>query len=395
MDDRTSAPFWRASARRRRLAGFAIVLIALGATASRADLPASLNTGAALKHELQRPINVYRQQVRVREIVEQLAHIHSIAILLDRRIDPDRIVDVQLGQMTLRQGLEQFAGQLDADAAVIGGAVMIGPPQSLDRLRTDIVLQHQTLKARTSERAQKRSFPMVLGRTFRWDDLQSPSGLLHRVAVDFDLEVADIALVPHDLWAEGVMADVGAVEAIAMVAGQFDLTFQWDEDLKSVRLMRSPPRLTVERTHTVKGMTLEDARELALDECPLATIEPAGRRLRVVGSIGEHERIAALCTDERDATPVPTQGPLRNRTFTLNQRRVSVTAVLRTLETLDVNVEYDPQALRRAGVDLSQKLTLSLNEATADEFFQALCEPLGLTYEIDGKTVRLMPAPAR
>jgi hypothetical protein len=376
-------------------AGLGIALIVLGATASRADLPETVNTGAAFRQELRRPINVYRQQVRVREIVEQLADLHSMAILLDRRLDPDRIVDVQLGQMTLQQGLEQFAAQLDADAAIIGGTVVIGPLQSLDRLRTDIALQYQTWKARTSEDESGRSLPLLLGRTFRWDALQSPSELLQQVAADFGLEVADIALVPHDLWAEGVMADVGAIEALALVAGQFDLTFEWDEDLTSIRLAQSPPRLTVEHAHSVTGMTVEDARETALRECPLAQVEPDGRRLRVVGTIGEHERIAALCTDDRNASRLPTQGPLRNRTFTLNQKRVSVIAVLRTLETLDVTVEYDPQALRQAGIDLSQKLTLSLHEASADEFFQALCEPLGLTYEIEDKTVRLKPAADR
>ena len=71
-----------------------------------ADAPPPLKTGRSFRQELGQAINVYRQRVRVREVVEQLAQMHGIAILLDRRIDPDRVIDLQLTQVTLLQGLE-------------------------------------------------------------------------------------------------------------------------------------------------------------------------------------------------------------------------------------------------------------------------------------------------
>ncbi len=351
------------------------------------DTNTPLITGSRLRQELQRPINVTRPDVRLREIIQRLAELHHIAILLDRRIDPDQQIDVQLSQVTLMDGLELLAHQVNSDAALVGGTVVIGPVDALDRMRTEIVIQHQMLKD---------SPPLFGGKTIQWEDLQSPTELLPSIAERFDLNLTEIDLVPHDLWAAGIMADVSAVEALTLVAGQFDLTCLWSSDASSVQLAPAHARLTIEKTHQASPQRFAAVKSQLMEIVPLAKVEPRDRHLQIVATVGEHERIEQLLKGESDKRrgETPDQGPLRNRTFTLTAERSSVIALLRTLESQGTNVEYDSEVLSAAGIDLSQKVSLSLDKATADEFFRALCEPLGLQFEIDGKTVRLSPATA-
>ncbi|MCA9076332.1 MAG: STN domain-containing protein [Planctomycetaceae bacterium] len=359
------------------------------------DEPVPPLTGSRLRDELQKPINVTLPQIRVRDCLKRLSEIHQIAILLDRRVDPDQQIDVQLSQVTLDEGLEFLAELIDADATVVSGTIVIAPPQALDRMRTEIAIQHQLLHDSPVEAAQKQSFALLVGKTLRWDDLTKPSDLLASIAEQFDVTVTDIDLIPHDLWAAGVMNDVSAIEALTLVAGQFELSCQWSDDFLTVQLVPANGRQTIERTHSVNAKRFAEMKSILPEVVPLAEVAYRQGRLSVIATVGEHERIASLLKPEQEdsATPTPVSVPLRNRTFTLKTEQAAVGAILRTLESQGTQIEYDPAALRAAGVSLNEKITLNLEQATADEFFQAVCQPVGLQYEIEGQTLRLSPRP--
>ncbi len=342
-------------------------------------------TGTRLRQELHRPINVTRPDVRLREIVERLSELHNVAILLDRRLDPDQHIDVQLNQITLNDGLEFLARQVNADAAIVGGTIMISPDDALDRIRTDLAIQHQSLRETPA---------LSSGMSFQWDDLQTPHELVPVIAERFGVVISGLDLIPHDLWAAGKMADVNATEALLLVVGQYDLTCRWNEAATAVQLAPAPARQTIEKTITASPERFAAARVKLQAEVPLAEISSHARKLRIVATLAEHERIEALLKGDADdsAEPASDQGPVRDRTFTLTTERASVIAILRTLESQGTLIEYDAIELQSAGIDLSQRVTLSLDKATADEFFQALCDPLGLQFEIDNKTIRLSPA---
>ncbi|MGD9856656.1 MAG: hypothetical protein AB7U20_17050 [Planctomycetaceae bacterium] len=382
-------------ARLRRFAWGVGLFIAFSAVSSAADEERSVSTGVRFRQELRRPINVFLRAVTVRTVTERLAAQHNVAIVLDRRIDPDHVLDVQLAQVTLREGLDLFAAQIAADAAVVGSTIVLGPPASLDRLRTDCVRQVEFLRSLKEDKSRERTFELIQSRTFRWDDLQTPQELLLTVSRTFGVTVVNPELIPHDRWAGGVMANVNAIEALALIAGQFDLTFSWSEDVSAIELKESPQRLTIEDSYDVPAGRDEPALAAAGQECPLAAIRRDGGKLHVVATVREHERIAAILAPESRGpqAAAPDLGPLSRRTFTLTIQRAPAAAVLRTLEAQGVVVEYDADALQSAGIDLTQKISLSLQDAPADRFFQALCDPLGLTFHIEGKTVRLIPPP--
>ncbi|MFG0331809.1 MAG: hypothetical protein ACF8TS_00480, partial [Maioricimonas sp. JB049] len=129
------------------------------------------------------------------------------------------------------------------------------------------------------------------------------------------------------------------------------------------------------------------------DAFPDAAVTTEGTRLVVRARIDQQERIAELLSPRADRAPRRPAGlgPLISRRFTLTIVRQPAGALIRTLESQGVTVEYDADALEEAGIDLEQKISLQLEQATALEFFRGFCEPLGLDFELKGTTVRLFP----
>jgi hypothetical protein len=71
--------------------------------------------------------------------------------------------------------------------------------------------------------------------------------------------------------------------------------------------------------------------------------------------------------------------------------RIPANVILKTLQSDGIIVKYDAKLLDAAGIDLNQQITVDVKRVTADELFQAICDPLGLKFSIDDMTVTLTP----
>src|SRR5690606_26637627 len=175
------------------------------------------HTGRPLTRELARPVNIVLRRTTPRDVVLRLRELHRIALWLDRRIDPDQPIDVQFTQVSLMEALQSFAAQLEAQVAQVGGTLFIGLPESTDRIRTAIELRTAELRRFEGEDALGRQFTLLRGTTLAWPDLAEPARLVDDVCQSFQIEQMGNSRVPHDLWAAGAMADVNAVEALALL----------------------------------------------------------------------------------------------------------------------------------------------------------------------------------
>jgi len=351
-------------------------------------------TGRPLDHELAKPVNIAMNRTSPRQVVTRLRQLHRIALLLDRRIDPDQPIDVQFTQISLNEALESFANQLEGELARIGGTLYIGPPAEVDRIRTLIALKSLETRHFDGEDAVRRQFELARGTTLVWEDLAEPAALLEQVAEAFHVKRLAGETVPHDLWGAGAIVDLNATEALCLLLGQFDLTFAWRENGAAIEIVPAPETVTVEREHRPRSISVAEAIEAVTLRWPDLSPQPRARSFTVAATAGQHDAIAELISPGRSAPegPPASQGPLSRRRFTLDATRAEAIAVLRTLQSQDVVVEYDAEVLQQAGIDLRTKVSLELDQATAEELLTQLCEPLGLRFEIDGKTVRLSPA---
>jgi hypothetical protein len=381
-------------AMRGRLRLFGWILCSCLATAAcpgQESEPLDFRTGRDFRDELEQPVTVTRSDVELRPLLARLSADRKIAIVLDRRIDPGRLIDASLPPMSLLSAIRQIAAQAEAGVSVVGDTIYVGPPASAGKLRTLCLLRELDLDD-FGAALGPREFELSRTHTFAWDDLERPFDLLVHTAQRSDLTIDGIDQIPHDFWAGGTMVGVTATEAVSLVLIQFDLTFQWTRDAEGIRLVPVPRSVAVERTHSVRSVTPDVARDSVLERFPDLRIEINGRELTALATVEQHEVIEHLARGEDpDEQQDAGFGPIARRRFTLTVVRKPAGAVIRTLQVNGVNVTYDVEALSDAGIDLAAKISLDLKQATVDELFQALCEPLGLEYEIDGENVMLRP----
>ena len=69
-------------------------------------------TGEPLRKALAQKVTVVWSNIPVRQAIEGLSKSQKVAILLDRRIDPDRKIELTLDNATLADGLQQIAASM-------------------------------------------------------------------------------------------------------------------------------------------------------------------------------------------------------------------------------------------------------------------------------------------
>lgn len=350
-------------------------------------------TGRAFRQVLDRRMAATWRSVPLRRILRRIGNERKIAILLDGRIDPGQELPVDVSNQPVREALQAIAEKVSARAVVVGNTVYIGPPERAGTLRTLVRLRTDELFEEPSGSRKERALDLVRKRTVHWNDLDRPADIVQQIAERYGLQVRRLDRVPHDLWARGTLPEASAPQALSLILIQFDLTFVWTDDGGGIRIGPVPENVAVERTYASRGMSTEAALERIRAEVPGAEAEVRGDKIHVRGTVDEQEAVAALLDPTRNEKSDDREPPvsLERQQFTLTIRRVPVRAVMKKLAESGVRFKYDAEALKAAGIDLNQKISLQARDVTAAEFFRKLFGPLGLEFAIDGATVRLTP----
>ncbi len=179
-------------------------------------------TGTRLQKRLKRPVNIVWSGVPLRRAISTLSQSQGVAVLIDRRVDPGRRVDILLSDVPLMEAMEQIAESQNQGVTMLGPVVYFCPPQVAARLRA---------VAESSKKALRKLPPEVRGKFFRpkriaWDDFATPRGLLEKLAEENGLEIVALDLVPHDLWAGCDLPPISLADRFTLILVQYDLTFR-------------------------------------------------------------------------------------------------------------------------------------------------------------------------
>ena len=102
-------------------------------------------TGKRFLEALDRTIAISWQERRLRSGLRQLSESREVAVLLDRRIDPEQMLTLGLAQVSLRDVLRTVAAECDAGMTVVGSTVYLGPQPLAARLRTIVEIRSREL----------------------------------------------------------------------------------------------------------------------------------------------------------------------------------------------------------------------------------------------------------
>lgn len=381
--------------RARRLAGgpaFALcrigwLALALAVPSARAD---DWLTGPPLARQLASSVTVAWSGSPLRTALERLAQAQRVAVLLDRRVDPGRPIELRLLDAPLVDVFEELAAREGLGVTLLDAAVYFGPPETARKLRTLSALKIEEARGLPSAISRK-----ALARAaMRWENLATPRELIERLAAEIDLRADGLDRVPHDLWAAADLPPLAWVDRMILVVAQFDLSFELSAADRTLRLVPMPERLAVVRSYPAGNRGEELARRSA-QLAPGAEVKLSGGKVWVKGLVEDHERLSGL---KRSATPEtsPSGAALdRRRIDRMSVRDVPVGDVLAQLaRQLRFELRIDQPALQRAGVSLDQRISVSVENVSVDELLQAVIRDTPLRFRRSGDVVEIGPAGA-
>jgi hypothetical protein len=349
-------------------------------------------TGYALQKELQEPLDLAKAGGPLRKMLGDLSLQRRVAIYLDRRVDPDGLLNLAVRDVPLEKALAAIARAQGLGLTFLGPVAYFGPPQTTARLRTVVELCRDAIRALPAPVARKffRALPM------RWDDLATPRELVAQLAAESDLQIVAAEQIPHDLWAGADLPPLSLIERLTLLLGQFDLTFAVDASGDRITLVPEPADVALVRSYLVpRDPQPTAARWAAL--LPAATIQVAGNRIIVRARVEEHEQLAAAQRPAtQKATPAYSSRAGRARPedkrFTVRLAKGKLDFLLQQYTRLtDVELKLDRESFQRAGVSLDQEVAFSVKEATLDELFQAIAASAGCRCHRTGRVIVVEP----
>ncbi|MEX2186875.1 MAG: STN domain-containing protein [Pirellulales bacterium] len=379
---------------------YSLVLVAflavLAPNVSAAD-PVAWRTGRDLQQLLEKNIGgagLAWSGQSIREALANLSHAPSyrVAMLLDRRIDPETRLDLALGDVPLAEALARIAAAGGADVCQVGNVVYFGPSSITRRLRTVSELRKQDV--RELPPADARRFAAY--KPLAWDDLAEPRELLKAIAAEADTTIENLDAVPHDLWAAADLPRISLCDRLTLIAGQYDLTFAIGLGGTTLRLVPIPEKVAIVRSYTVGQGAAEVAEKLtaAFDGCKISV---AGTRIEVEGRAEDHLEIvqalagkpirkpAAAPTGEVDLDHV--------RIDKFNAQNQPLGGLIKEVaRRLQMEAEFDGPALVAAKVSLDQVVSVELQSGTVRDLLDKVTKPYGLEYEIRDKKLVVRPA---
>lgn len=360
-------------------------LLASAAPADDAGTPISWHEGPALQRQLAQPADLVWSNQPVREGLMQLSKLHRVAILLDRRIDPDQTVRLRARQVPVGELIKQIAQQCSAETSLVGSVVYVGPPATAAKLRT--------LAAVRSDEAQKLPDEVrrlvSARRPLIWPELTQPRELIEELASEVRLTLAEPQLVPHDLWPAADLPPMCWTDRMTLVLAQFDLTFS----VQGGTVDLAPIPATVQLTRSYPGGKQPNvAAHRFASLAPKAQVKVVGDKVLVTGSLDDHDRISGK-QSETGPKPRPAADPLADQRFNLKVAEQPVGPLLRALcEHLKMELSLDERAIANAGIDLQRRVSFEVDQATIDELLSAMLTPAGMTAQRNGMQLEVKPA---
>jgi len=283
----------------------------------------------------------------LRQALENLSRNRDVAVLIDRRLDPSRKIEISLHQTPLKEALDAIAQKCGLGFSMVGPVAYFAPPEVARRVRAIVALRQEEV----------RRLPPVVGNKFlrpkplAWDDFAAPRELLERLCSEAGIEIAGLDQVPHDLWAAADLPPLGLIERLTLIAGQYDLTFAVSADGNRITLLPVPEH------------------------------------------IEDHERISA---PRRPPERNPTKSAdtdFASKRYTLEVVEKPIGPLLEQLAAqLNLEIKIDDKAMRQAGVSLDQRVSFSVKDATLDELLSAALEQIHLKFVRRKNVVQIEPS---
>lgn len=344
--------------------------------------------GEQLVDALDLPCTISCSETPFREILEGFSRRQKIAILLDRRIDPDQKVSLSIRGKPVRTALGEMAAAAGGHVSFVEDTVFIAPRQPASSARTLSVLQRDEMNKAPKELRGKLT---AKGR-LSWDHFSEPVAIVEKLAKSAGLKLENPEAIAHDLWNEADLPQMSWSARITLVLHQFDLTFELHPKVKSLRLIPVMPDPILERRFAA-GSSPESRLQELQGVAPRAEFKLNGAWIVARGRAEDLDLIPR--PNETLPKNVKKTKVLSEELATLHIKDKPLLPVLRELaKQLQFELKIDEQKIKAAGIKLDQLVSIDLSEVKVsgliDAALTAVLKETGLTYRREENTIEVI-----
>ncbi len=297
----------------------------------------------SLKEKLQRRVTVTWQGQELATAVKRLADTAQIPIWLDRRVDRQQTVTLELDDLPLYQALEKLAQKQSLATVQLGNLLYIGPKQTARQLPNLIRQAHKSLESLPTQTRRRWLKPKATS----WPRLSEPRTLADNWLREERLTLLDSQPIAHDLWPANSLPPSPLIDRLLLLLAGFDLTCQITPDGKSCQIVPLKPTFEV------------------VPNDPLPPTKPK---------------------------PTRTSRPSHQR-FTLRLENQPLGPVLEQLaRQLNLKIVWDQKIANRES-HRQQHISCDIKNAKLNELLQSILAPAGLEHQRKDKQITIQEKP--
>jgi len=345
--------------------------------------PRTWLTGGPLQAALEIQGRASWSRAPLRSSFERLARTYRVCVILDRRLDPDALLDYDARDQSLEVTLKGIAARMNIGCTFLEPVVYFGPPETAAKLRTLALLRQDEL-AKLPPAAQR---PWRTVKPLAWAELTAPRAVFAELARECQVKLANPEALPHDLLAACDTSPLNGAERWTVVAAQFDLTWRFESDGRTVTLLPIPQHVVIVREYAWRKPAELAAKLKQLGIAAELTV--SGEKLAFAGTAEEHQLAADFIRGKQVKTSAVIAGEKR---YSLKVNLPLRKLLAELIPKLGLEVEYDEAAIQAAGLSLDQDVQVTVQEVTVKQLLTAALEPAGLTFAQVEKTIIVKPA---
>lgn len=354
--------------------------------------------------DLQQSCSLWSQQ-SIRAVMHDVAAQYKIAVWLDRRLDPNRVIQLHRSDVptTLSDELARVATSGGAKGGLIENIYVLAPADRLARIQRAAVVLHGQLAS------AERGFIQINHR-LQWDDVISSDELLQQIARTWQIQIE--GQVPHDLFHAGHFPDSTLATQLSILLGGFDLQatlIGGPGDIQQPKdNQQSKPALQADQSVRLRigplseksswsdnyARSLTESRRIQLqNRFPDGSLNQlADKRWKVQGETNLHWElltpIPSSLTSDDQAKPTRIDNAQQQYTFSTDQA-LPVEAILSHLgRSLGFQVRWSEDC---GPQHRSRLIELSVKNASRKQLLQEICDLAGLTFTDQQTDIFLEP----
>ena len=331
-------------------------------------------------HVLQQPCRVQATALPVSELIKSLSQSHGINIWLDRRIDPNRPIDLPAGTETTAQAIELIASQCGAEVGYAEPIAFIAPPGAAINAATDLLRLRLVLKQLSNQKTRDLMRPADI----QWPRLSSPADIGRVIADQWKIDLSTDGL-PHDLWDAKNLQSIDVSAALVLLGSGFSQSPVFEPTTGRFSFQPTEPGLSVAIDYPATKISAAILASLRTID-PRLNLEKVGGLVRVQATATVHHalRMSAVAANRRPSQAVVADVAPMQRRFTLRiPGEKPAAAVLQAIcKASGLSLDTSAAAADR----LNAPVNLDVADQPVAEILQSVCRQAGLSVSFEDQT---------